>query len=161
MKWLIGGVVVAMFGVACGGSEGPPVDRVDEAEKDIECSSFTLRFEEFYGFCYEDCLGKLVVSSDGSATAARADYLGQPETTRDFTLTAEELVAVRSALQTGISQPWDAQYGCPDCYDQGRYSLVYESCGQPQTTLVDPEKQPETLQPLFAKLRDLLRANEP
>ncbi|WP_338864555.1 hypothetical protein [Myxococcus stipitatus] len=161
MKWLIGGVAVAVLAVGCGGSEGSPDGSEDDTKREVACASFKLTFEEYYGFCHEGCIGKVVVSSEGVGSAARADHQGRPETTRDFMLTAAELDAVKTALDSGNTITWDAQYGCPDCYDQGTYELTYESCDVRKSTVVDPDKQPEALKPLFATMRDLLRANEP
>lgn len=161
MKWLIGGVAVAVLAVGCGGSEGSPDGSEDGTQREVACASFKLTFEESYGFCHKDCLGRVVVSSDGVGSTARADSPGRPEATRDFTLTAAELGAVKTALDSGNTITWDAQYGCPDCYDQGTYELTYEGCSVRKSTVVDPDKQPEALKSLFAMMRDLLRANEP
>ncbi|AGC47258.1 hypothetical protein MYSTI_05985 [Myxococcus stipitatus DSM 14675] len=161
MKWSMGGIAVALFAVGCGGSEGEPTGTDDGSKREVECGAFRLTFEEDYGFCHEGCRSRLELSSDGTGSAARSEAHEPPRTKRDFTLTEEELAAVRTGLETGNAITWDRNYGCPDCFDQGSYELTYESCDEQRTTVLDPTEQPAELKPLVKTLRALLHANRP
>lgn len=138
-------VVLGMLAMGCG-SEEP---------------EFTVVFEETYGECERDCHGSLRVSADGKATASLADSANSAARTRSFTLTAGELEALKADVETARGAPWDDVYGCPDCADQGQYTLELESDGASRKTAVDPMRQPEHLAPLLNRLDALLDANEP
>ncbi|QSQ13873.1 hypothetical protein [Myxococcus landrumensis] len=157
----MGGIAVAFLAVGCGGSDGAPNGTADDSKREVECGAFKLTFEESYGFCDSGCISTMELSSDGTGSAARSEAHERPQTKRDFTLTEEELAAVRTGLETGTTITWERTYGCADCVDQGSYELTYKTCDGQRTTIVDPFEQPEELKPLIKTLRALLRANRP
>jgi hypothetical protein len=140
--------VLAMLAMGCGSEEEPQRE-------------FTVLFEEVYGECAQNCYGSLRVTSDGEATASRADTPNSVARTRAFTLTEAELAAVTADVESALGSPWNDSYGCPDCNDQGAYTLELDADGDVRETTVDPRVPPAHLAPLTTRLNALLDANEP
>ena len=122
--------------------------------------SFRVELEKRYGFCLGDCTFKLSVGEDGAAVAEVVNKDGQSRT-RPFTLTAAELESVRTGVSTALTKPWEPRYGCPDCADQGAWTLNLTSGSNKRSSVVDPQDKPTHLAPLLDTLDALENANRP
>ena len=154
-------ILAGVLAVGCGGSEeAREPSGGDETQLEEPC---TLLFTESYNYCEDNCVWRTKVGADGRGGVSVADSRSAPETKRSFTLTQEELGTLKAVLDESLAQPWEPLYGCPDCYDQGSYTLGYTACGDTASreTQVDPKFPPEHLKPLIARMRQLSQAHAP
>ncbi|MCP3136177.1 hypothetical protein [Pyxidicoccus xibeiensis] len=159
-------IAAAVLAAGCGSDrpEREPVKDTLALQEPRVCEQFVLTYEESYGECEDDCYTRVEVSSAGLGYVAWADRktLDGPESKFPFALSAEEQGALEALLADAFTQRWEHVYGCPDCVDQGRYSLFYECNGWASlVTAVDPRQQPEFLRPLIARMRELRAEHRP
>lgn len=153
---------LALIGLVACGSETTVAEapRTSATALQAQPAAFSVQFEKKYGFCRGDCYLSLSVDSEGAAMAEVVSTDGKRRS-RQFTLTAAELAFVRAGVEAAMAEPWDARYGCPDCVDQGAWTLQIAQDGEVRRAEVDPKAQPPHLAPLLERLDALEQANRP
>ncbi|NOJ77921.1 MULTISPECIES: hypothetical protein [Myxococcus] len=137
-------VLLAVLLMACGDGGGPDED------------AFVARFEASFGQCYGICYYRLDVASDGSAEVAYAERKGARESKQTFLLRQSELDGLLEDAALARTETWAPVYGCPDCVDQGRYSLKLADKGEVREAMVDPMFMPAHLSPMILRLTGVL-----
>ena len=73
-------------------------------------------------------------------------------------MTQAEWERVSQLASIGAQQRWESSYGCPDCADQGAWTLIISvSGGEIRKTMLDAraDQNPESLQLVIDAVRDL------
>src|SRR4051812_40102104 len=96
---------VALSGlVSCGAGRSSAEERQASETALQSEAAFEVRLEKNYGFCRGDCTQSLSVSSDGTAEAEVVTTDGNRRT-RQFTVRADALAALRSSIGAALAQP--------------------------------------------------------
>ena len=140
-------VLLAVLLMACGEGGGPDED------------AFVARFESTFRQCYGVCYYRLDVASDGSAQLAYAERKGKRESKRSFLLRQSDLDGLLGDVALARTETWEPVYGCPDCVDQGEYSLKLADKDEVREAMVDPIFVPAHLAPLIHRLDGVLVKN--
>ena len=125
------------------GNDGAAADNVTLAEE--------------YGFCASACYRELGITADGTAhIVVREARDKQILNERSVQLSDDETGRVLGLATGAVSVPWAPRYGCPDCADQGAYSLLVRSGAAAQQTVLDPRQLSPTFDDLVTTLHAIL-----
>jgi hypothetical protein len=116
-----------------------------------------VSFAEEYGECGDACYRELGVALDGTAhIIVRARRDEEILLDRTVQLPDDEARRVLELAGRAVDEPWAARYGCPDCADQGAFSLTVRNGATTQHTVLDPQGIPATFDNLVTTLRAVL-----
>jgi hypothetical protein len=140
--------LVAFSALVLAGCMAPPAETQNTSETGDE-----IVFVEEYGFCARSCYSELRVGEAGDARViVRERRDGATISDRTVKLSAEETQQLMALVAAAAEAPWEAQYGCPDCADQGRYELAFAA----RRTVLDPASMPDTFDDAVTALRAVL-----
>lgn len=148
-------VFVSVFGAVLGGG---CLSTPAESQHPAETTGQELSFSQEYGFCADRCYSEISVDDRGEAQVIlRSRKDGTVLQDRAVTLTQAETAELFTAARAAAGQPWDAQYGCPDCADQGRFELAFRDGAAERRTVLDPQDHPAAFDAVVAKLRAVMQ----
>lgn len=123
------------------------VDRVSMELMHGECGGYCRRITELGA----DLVGRY-------RQLPNVDDPGFPPKERSFVITRDEWAGVSAPASAARQQSWESRYGCPDCADQGAWTLTIGStAGETLTTTLDTrsDMNPAPLQQVIDAIRGL------
>ncbi len=112
-----------------------------------------INFGWSFGMCGGECLGELIVATDGAVSLETRGWGNEVFTTVTGTAHADTLEALGAAYDALDRTALQTTYGCPDCADGGaEYARFVDSINPPESTW-EYGNPPAELQ----AIRDVLR----
>jgi len=145
--------LVVFFGAVLGCADGGrasvdgTIDRVSTELSHGECGGYCRHITEIGA----DLRGRY------RSLPLRDDPMYPPRE-RSFAIAAHEWAHVSELASIAGQRPWEPTYGCPDCADQGAWTLtVAATRGATRSTTLDtrPDQNPEPLQLVIDAVRGL------
>lgn len=119
-----------------------------------------VQFTADYGFCARYCETTVTVDTLARGAIEFVDPQGRLSTVREEFSLPERAPELAAAVERSRSVRWEERYGCPDCVDQGAYTVRLTSRGRAQATVLDPASAPDAFR-LLVEFFDRIRAEHP